>query len=259
MALPFGPGIYSVAGRLESAAVAAGLSLSIGMPEDTGSGERIALRPVDADTGSVLADMIGNGIAGATGADSSVRSCRSAEPGIDEAGTWLRTMIAAAGLDLVVETPTVTSAGPLLPLDDIDQATGGALAALLEESLAAAHSIVVDLRSALLQHDIAVADVRLHRGYVLLGIVSVPDADMLHWLLHSDDDVPETDPGDVLAAERLVNGIDDAIVALTGEVVFDAAYLPSCRRCGEDPAIDLGCVRPAAARVLTVHLRGASA
>ncbi|MFJ4689311.1 hypothetical protein [Streptomyces sp. NPDC088789] len=172
--------------------------------------------------------------------------------GLPEAIQDLNSVCREAGLGLIV-CPNPDAPQHEATLGPADQATVRQMTDLLRTSMTRTYDTVAALRSALTAHGVQTPDLAVAAGEIVLGDLTVPDAERLAHVLGAPPRGPEEDPVDELAdwpqGNEVVERLDRAFRQAT-DGFLDLAFHPDCCRCGEKPAVSTGAVPVATARRL---------
>ncbi|MFE7129346.1 hypothetical protein ACFVIM_00605 [Streptomyces sp. NPDC057638] len=156
------------------------------------------------------------------------------------------------GLRLVA-CPSPDDPGREAVLGTADPATVRQLTDLLRASMTRTYDTVAALRGAVAAHGVQVPDLSVVAGEIMLGDLTVPDAERLAQVLGAPARDPEAEPVSELAdwpqGKEVAARLGHAFREVTGKFI-DLAFQPDCSRCGSKPAISTGAVSVGTARLL---------
>jgi hypothetical protein len=171
---------------------------------------------------------------------------------LPEAIRDLNAVCSEAGLHLVA-CPDPDAPGREVKLGTADPTTVRQLTDLLRTSMKRTYDTVAALRSALEAHGLAATELSVVSGEIVLGDLTVPDAERLAQVLGAPPREPEQEPVIELAdwpqGKEVVDRLDRAFRQATNRFI-DLAFQPDCCRCGEKPAVSTGAISVGTARRL---------
>ncbi|MCX4659126.1 hypothetical protein [Streptomyces uncialis] len=171
---------------------------------------------------------------------------------LPEAIRDLNSVCREAGLTLMV-CPNPDAPGREATLGPVDPTTVRQMTGLLRISMERTYDTVAALRSTLEAHGIKSPDLGVVAGEIVLGDLTVPDAERLAQVLGAPLRGPEEDPVVELAdwpqGKEVVDRLDRAFRQAT-DGFLDLAFHPDCCRCGETPAVSTGAITVGTARRL---------
>ncbi|MER7047941.1 hypothetical protein [Streptomyces jumonjinensis] len=171
---------------------------------------------------------------------------------LPEAIRDLNSVCSEAGLSLMV-CPNPDAPGREAKLGTADPTTVRQLTDLLRTSMKRTYDTVAALRSTLEAHGLKTPDLSVVAGEIVLGDLTVPDAERLARVLGAPPREPEADPVIELAdwpqGKEVTARLDRAFRQATDGFI-DLAFQPDCCRCGEKPAVSTGAISVGTARRL---------